>query len=172
MRRTGGCPCMLCDLARYDFDALPAKSRNKVRKCWKTNEIVQVIEPRVLRDQGYDVRCSVHQRTGMWKPPSEVEYVAGLDKYMENPCRLVLAGLAEGRLRGYLDGFAVDGTAYLDHLYVHSDALRTENWEPVSCSSSSRPAGAPAGYARSCTASMSRRTRVSSSAKKKWGSRW
>ena len=62
----------------------------------------------------------------MWKPPSEVEYVAGLDKYMENPCRLVLAGLAEGRLRGYLDGFAVDGTAYIDHLYVHSDALQTE----------------------------------------------
>ncbi|HEX6112795.1 MAG TPA: hypothetical protein VFZ10_10825, partial [Geminicoccaceae bacterium] len=117
---------VLCDLGSYDFDALPAKSRNKLRKCWKTNEIVQVIEPTVLRDQGYEIRCSVHQRTGMWRPPSKQEYVAGLDEYLGNRCRLVLAGLAEDRLRGYLDGFAVDGTAYIDHLYVHSGALQTE----------------------------------------------
>ena len=117
---------LLSDLGRYDFDALPAKSRNKLRKCWKTNEIVQVTEPQVLRDQGYAVRCSVYQRTGMWPPASEADYVAGVDGYMSNPCRLVLAGLAEGRLRGYLDGFAVDGTAYIDHLYVHSGALQTE----------------------------------------------
>lgn len=117
---------LLSDLDRYDFDALPAKSRNKLRKCWKTNEIVEVAEPQVLRDQGYDVRCSVYQRTGMWPPASEGGYVAGLDAYVSSPCRLVLAGLAEGRLRGYLDGFAVDGTAYLDHLYVHSAALQTE----------------------------------------------
>jgi hypothetical protein len=84
------------------------------------------MEPTVLREQGYDVRCSVHQRTGMWKPSSAAEYVAGLDRYMANPCRLILAGLAAGRLRAYLDGFAVEGTAYLDHLYVHSDALQTE----------------------------------------------
>ena len=62
----------------------------------------------------------------MWPPASEAEYVAGVDAYMSNPCRLVLAGLAKGRLRGYLDGFAVDGTAYIDHLYVHSGALQTE----------------------------------------------
>ncbi|HEX6115319.1 MAG TPA: GNAT family N-acetyltransferase [Geminicoccaceae bacterium] len=117
---------VLCDPGSYDFDALPAKSRNKLRKCWKTNEIVEVIEPTVLRDQGYEIRCSVHQRTGMWRPPSNQEYVAGLDEYLGNRCRLVLAGLAEDRLRGYLDGFAVDGTAYIDHLYVHSGALQTE----------------------------------------------
>jgi Acetyltransferase (GNAT) family len=117
---------LLSDLGSYDFDKIPSKFRNKLRKCWKTNEIVEVIEPTVLRDQGYAVRCSVHQRTGMWQPPSKDEYVAGLDAYMGHPCRLVLAGLAEGRLRGYLDGFAVDGTAYIDHLYVHSDALQTE----------------------------------------------
>jgi hypothetical protein len=62
----------------------------------------------------------------MWSPLPTDEYVAGLDEYMGNPCRLILAGLAEGRLRGYLDGFAVDGVAYVDHLYVHSGALQTE----------------------------------------------
>jgi hypothetical protein len=117
---------LLSDLNRYAFDALPAKSRNKLRKCWKTNAIVQVLRTTLLRDQGYDVRCSVHQRTGMWRPPPKGDYVAGLDVYMDNPCRLVLAGLAEERLQGYLDGFAVDGTAYIDHLYVHSGALQTE----------------------------------------------
>jgi hypothetical protein len=117
---------LLSDLGRYDFDKIPSKLRNKLRKCWKTNEIVEVIEPTVLGDQGYEVRCSVHQRTGMWQPPSKEEYVAGLDDYLGNPCRLVLAGLCEGRLRGYLDAFAVDGTAYIDHLYVHSAALQTE----------------------------------------------
>jgi hypothetical protein len=33
---------LLSELDRYAFDALPAESRNKVRKCWKTNEIAQV----------------------------------------------------------------------------------------------------------------------------------
>lgn len=117
---------VLFDLDRYDFETIPSKLRNKLRKCWKTNEIVEVIEPTVLRDQGYEVRCSVYQRTGMWPPPLREEYVAGLNEYMGNSCRLVLAGLAGGRLNGYLDGFAVDGTAYIDHLYVRSDALRTE----------------------------------------------
>jgi hypothetical protein len=117
---------LLADLGSYDFDRMPGKLRNKLRKCWKTNEIVQVVEPAALRDQGCEVRCSVHQRTGMWPPPPKERYVAGLDAYVTNPCRLVLAGLCEGRLRGYLDGFAVDGSAYIDHLYVHSAALQTE----------------------------------------------
>jgi Acetyltransferase (GNAT) family len=117
---------LLSDLGSYDFDEISSKLRNKLRKCWKTNEIVQVKQPTVLCEQGYDVRRSVHQRTGMWSPPPKDEYVAGLDEYMGNPCRLILAGLAEGRLHGYLDGFAVDGAAYIDHLYVHSGALQTE----------------------------------------------
>ena len=117
---------VLSDPGCYDLDALPSKLRNKLKKCWRINEIVEVTQPALLRDQGYEVRCSVNQRLGIWKPPSKEDYVAGLDEYVGNPYRLVLAGIANGRLGGYLDAFAVDGTAYIDHLYLHSSAFPTE----------------------------------------------
>jgi hypothetical protein len=117
---------LLAELANYDFNMLPSKLRNKLRKCRRSNEIVQVTAPTLLRDQGYEVRCSVAKRLGIWKPPSKEDYVKGLDDYVGNPHGLVLAGLSQGRLGGYLDAFAVDGTAYIDHVYLHSSALSTE----------------------------------------------
>jgi hypothetical protein len=117
---------LLTALENYDLEMLPSKLRNKLRKSRRINEIVQVTEPTLLRDQGYEVRCSVTERRGIWKLPSKESYVAGLDDYVGNPGRLVLAGLTNGRLSGYLDAFAVGGTAYIDHVYVHSDALSTE----------------------------------------------
>jgi hypothetical protein len=117
---------VLLEPASYDFDTLPSKRRNKLRKSRRLNEIVQVTTPALLRDQGYDVRCSVAERLGFMKPPSKERYVRGLDDYLGNPYRLVFAGLARGRLGGYLEGFAVEGTAYIHHLYVHTDAFSTE----------------------------------------------
>lgn len=118
---------VLSDVAGYDVDALPRKRRNKLRKCWKLTEIVQVTEPMLLRDQGYEVRCSVAERLKIWAPPSREKYSSSLDDYVGNPHRLVLAGLRrDGKLGGYLDGFAVDGTGYIDHVYLDSVALSTE----------------------------------------------
>lgn len=117
---------LLTDLENYDIETLPGKLRNKLRKSTKFNQIVQVTDPGLLRDQGYGVRSSVTERRGIWSLPSKEKYLAGLDDYIGNACRLVLAGLTKGRLSGYLDAFAVGGTAYIDHVYLHSDALPTE----------------------------------------------
>lgn len=117
---------LLADLANYDYDAVPSKLRNKLRKCRRSNEIVEVTAPTLLRDQGYEVRCSVTERLGIWIPPSKEEYSRGLDRYVGDCRRLILAGLSDGRLGGYLDAFAVDGTAYIDHVYIRSSALSTE----------------------------------------------
>ena len=117
---------LLAEPTSYDFEALPSRLRNKLRKCRKSNEIVQITAPALLRDQGYEVRCSVTERLGIWKPPPKERYVQELDRYVDDPNRLILAGLSNGRLGGYLDGFAVDGTAYIDHVYLHSSALATE----------------------------------------------
>lgn len=117
---------LLSELASYDLDALPGKVRNKLRKCKRLNEIVQVTAPPLLRDQGYEVRCSVTARIAFWKPPSKEKYARDLDDYIGAPYRLVLAGLSKGTLSGYLDGVAVDGTAYINRVYVHTNALSTE----------------------------------------------
>lgn len=117
---------LLSDLRNYEIDALPRRRRNKLRKARRLNTVVEVIEPTLLRDQGYDVRRSVARRLGMWEPPSEGKYLAELDDYVRDPRRLILAGVAEGRLGAYLDAFAVDGTAYIDHVYIHSDAFSRE----------------------------------------------
>jgi hypothetical protein len=117
---------LLAEPASYDFETLPSKLRNKLRKCMRSNEIIQVTEPALLRDQGYEVRCSVTERLGIWKPPLKEQYVDGLDQYVGDPRRMILAGVSKGRLGGYLDAFAVDGTAYIDHVYISSSALSTE----------------------------------------------
>ena len=116
---------LLAEPENYDLETLPGKLRNKLRKSKRINEIVQVTDPTLLRDQGYEVRCSVTERRGIWRLPKE-KYLAGLDDYVGNSCRLVLAGLTNGKLSGYLDAFAVGRTAYIDHVYLRSDALSTE----------------------------------------------
>ena len=37
-----------------------------------------------------------------------------------------LAGLVDGRLAGYLGGWAVDGTAYFQRLHIRTEALSTQ----------------------------------------------
>lgn len=111
--------------SQYEVDALSGKRKNKLRKCRKRTQIVQVIEPTLLRDHGYDVRLSVTERLRIWKPPSRSEYEKGLDVYV-HPNRFILAGLAEKELLAYLDAFAVDGVAYIDHVYIKTSAMKTE----------------------------------------------
>jgi len=117
---------LLSNVEGYHLDAMPRKRRNKLRKCWKHVTLVQITEPTLLREHGYEVCCSVTQRLGIWRPPSKPEYQAGLDAYVGDRRRLILAGIVDGRLGGYLEAQAIDGTAYVERVYLATEALPTE----------------------------------------------
>ncbi|PPS43314.1 hypothetical protein [Chroococcidiopsis sp. TS-821] len=116
---------LLSDVANYDLQSLPQKRRTHLRKCYKFVTIVQLTGPALLQQQGYEVFRSSLQRTKHKKPPSKATYLASLKNITPDKYRLVLAGLIGDKLGGYIDGYAVNGTAYMVNGYYATDALPT-----------------------------------------------
>jgi hypothetical protein len=116
---------LLSDVANYDMTTLPSKRRNQLRKCQKEVELVNLTGPALLEREGYEVFRSARQRLGVAHIPTESEYQAGLRRndLTQDGNWLVMAGLVDGRLAGYLDGYAVDGTAYVQSVFLATDFL-------------------------------------------------
>ncbi|QSQ24776.1 hypothetical protein JY651_07485 [Pyxidicoccus parkwayensis] len=112
-------------LDTYDVDSLSANRRNKLRKCQRLVRIVQLTGPALLLEQGYDTVVDALSRTEHKKVPSRAAYAADVKKYFQGAHWCVLAGLVDGRLGGYLDGYAVDGIAYGVCAYYATWALPT-----------------------------------------------
>lgn len=116
---------LLSDIAGYDENALPQKRRTDLRKCLKLVKFVQLTGPALLQEQGYEVLCSSLARTSHQKPPSKKEYLASLDAFTTDKYRLVLAALIDGKLGGYIDGLAIERSAYMISGYYATEALPT-----------------------------------------------
>lgn len=116
---------LLSNLEGYDLQRLPSKRRNDVRKCRKLVKIVELTGPALLQEQGYEVVLSALKRTGHAKAPSKEDYLANVAGYTTPRRRLVLAGLIGTKLGGYFTGHAVNGTAYIDSVYIATEVLPT-----------------------------------------------
>lgn len=116
---------LVSDLHGYDEDALPSSRRYKLRKARRASRLVQLTGPALLREQGYEVLTSAHRRNGYGRLPTKEEYLAALDHFDQAAHGIVLAGLVDGELGGYVTGHAVDGTAYVRDVVVATEALRT-----------------------------------------------
>jgi len=117
---------LVSDLDSLDEESLPASRRYKLNKARRRARLVEVVGPDLLREQGYEVLRSAHERTGYGVLPSREKYQATLDRLGEPAHGIVLAGLVEGRLGGYITGYAVDGTAYVGDVVIATEALNTE----------------------------------------------
>jgi len=117
---------LISDLDGFREEVLPGSRRYKLRKARRLSQLVRLSTPELLQQQGYGVLRSSHSRTGYGRLPTEVEFQAGLDHFGDPASGIVLVGLVEGKLGGYVTGYAVDGTAYLRDLVVSTDALDTE----------------------------------------------
>jgi hypothetical protein len=115
----------LPNLESYDLDCLSSNRRNKVRKCQRLVRIVQLTGPELLVEQGYDLVLDALSRTQHKKPPTREKYLQEVKKYFQGGHWCVLAGLIDGKLGGYLDGYVVDGIAYGFNAYYATWALPT-----------------------------------------------
>jgi hypothetical protein len=112
-------------VADYNLASLPSKRRNQIRSCHRQVEIVEVLDPALLAEQGHAVYASAQERTGHGRRLSREEF-ATLARQQINPGRsLVLAGMVKGRIAGYLVARAVDGTAYIDEVFLATESLPT-----------------------------------------------
>ena len=87
---------------------------------------MELTSPALLEEQGYDVVVSSLARTGAGAAPSRDAYVRGLGRDDVGGRLTFLAGLVDGRLAGYLGGWAVDGTAYFQRLHIRTESLATQ----------------------------------------------
>ena len=114
----------LSDVSAYEEGALSSNRRYQLRKARRLVEIVEIVDPAPLVEEGYDVLVSALARTGFAKPPSRDEYVAELRRSIPGR-RFVVGGFRDGKLAGYVEGFAVDGVAYLHDVVIATEALST-----------------------------------------------
>jgi hypothetical protein len=129
--------CILPRLSDYDDSALRRSVRQDLNKSRRRVNIVWLNEPTLLREQGYEVYLAGSKKVGRAKTKSREKYLAGVDGFVRDRRRLVLAGVVGDRLVGYCDSFAVDGTAYGWNIYVHPDfysanvhmGLQFETWQ-------------------------------------------
>ncbi|MGK5110411.1 hypothetical protein [Geodermatophilus sp. CPCC 205506] len=117
---------LISDLGAFDEDTLPQSRRYRLRKARKRARFVELTGPALLREQGFEVLRSSQERTGYGSLPSRDGYDAALSAVGRPAQGVVLAGLVDGRLGGYLTGHAVDGTAYLREIVVATEALGTD----------------------------------------------
>jgi hypothetical protein len=113
------------DLDAFDESHLSSNRRYQLRKARRLVELVQLTGPTLLREQGREVVRSAVSRTGFGDVPSEEAYVHDVEVSMRPGRRLLLAGLQDGMLAGYVEGYAVGGVAYLEDLVVRTEALTT-----------------------------------------------
>lgn len=121
---TGRVPvARLRDLDTYDVQRLDSNRRGELRQCQRRVRIVQLTGPSVLLEQGYGVIRDALTRTHPDTIPTLGEYLKSLRRYFVSDHWCVLAGLVDGKLGGYLDGYVVDGVAYSFNAYYASWAL-------------------------------------------------
>jgi hypothetical protein len=113
----------LDNLEDYDFDSLSSNRRTKIRKSQRLVRLVQLTGPELLLEQGYEVVIDALSRTKHKAPPSREDYAEQVKQYFRGGHWLVLAGVIDGKLGGYVDGYAVDGVAYGGSAYYATWAL-------------------------------------------------
>lgn len=116
---------ILRNLAEYDESCLSRSARYNLNKARRRVRVVQLTEPGLLREQGYDVYLSASQRVGRDRVLSPREYHDRVDRFVREPRRLVAAALFGERLAGYWESFAVDGIAYVWNVHVATEFADT-----------------------------------------------
>lgn len=113
---------LLTNVQNYTIQNLGSNRRNHLRRCYKRTQLVELTDSALLEEQGYNVLLSSTQRTAHEKIPSKAEYVSSLRAYLNLQSSLLLAGLADNKLAGYITGYAINGTAYIHEVRIATEA--------------------------------------------------
>lgn len=116
---------LLTDVAQFTEGMLNRNRRRDLRTCRQEVELRHLRDPSLLVEQGYGVFMSAMRRVAYWRPLTEVDFRRRMERRVRDERRLIVAGLIDGRLGGYLESYAVDGVLYTHELFVATEALRT-----------------------------------------------
>ncbi|MBN1458137.1 MAG: hypothetical protein JXA57_01285 [Armatimonadetes bacterium] len=113
------------DLSAYDEHALDSSKRKQLRRARSSMTFAHITDPSLLRDQGWAIYQEKMRRVGLTHVMmSRDTYLAGLDSLVTDERRLIFAALVGDTLLGYAETFAVGDIAYLNDIWLSSEALR------------------------------------------------
>ena len=117
---------LLTDVAGYREERLPHDARRYLRRLPSTGvRLVWVTDARLMRDQGYEVMMDWRRRVGRMRfAPDRERFIRSMERRLDDGSWLVLAGMRDGRLLGYMTAQVVDDTAYLYESKVATEGLR------------------------------------------------
>ncbi len=113
---------LLSNIQDYDLYSINKNSRQNIRKNRHLFNIVELTDTQLLQEQGYEVFLSATRRTRSKSLLSREKYMVHLVDYVVPKRRLILAGLSDRKLYGYITGYAINGTAYGEDLYITTEA--------------------------------------------------
>jgi hypothetical protein len=116
---------LLANVDQFNEKNLIDCRRKDLRKSRRQVEFRRERDPSLLLEQGWDVFNSAQLRVPHGRPLTRDEYRLRIEQRVTDPRRIFIIGLVEGKLAGYLENFAVDGTIYTHELYVDTDQVRT-----------------------------------------------
>lgn len=105
-----------------DADIAPTK-RRVVRRAQKQIRLIQIRDPETLKRQGWAVFESSAQRLGLHEGVTCESWTGTVDWLVRESGRLITGALLDGRLVAYTESFMIDDVAYLDEIFVATDAL-------------------------------------------------
>jgi hypothetical protein len=118
---------LLADVDSYGVESLSANRRYHLRRSQRQTRLVQLSGVGLLEREGYEVFESAQARTG--NPyrtiRSKAEFLAQMEWFATRPSAIILAGLVDDRLGGWIAGYAVDDTAYIEVVDVATEVLST-----------------------------------------------
>jgi hypothetical protein len=118
---------LLADLHSYGVHSLSANRRYHLRRSQRQARFVQILGIGPLEQEGYEVLRSAQARTNnpFRTISSRDEFLAEMEWFTSRPSAILLAGLVDDRLGGWIAGYAVDGTAYVEVVDLATEALST-----------------------------------------------
>ena len=118
---------LLASLAKFGPHVLSANRRYHLRRSQREVEFVQVVDLGPIEDEAYEVFRSAQGRTHnpFRTATSRAQFLDEMAWFVSRPSAIVLAGLIDGRLGGWIAGFAVGATAYIELVDVATRALAT-----------------------------------------------
>jgi hypothetical protein len=116
---------VLANPQNFSLDSISARRRNKLRNCRKRVNFVHINEPDLLLKEGYRVALSARLRTRYGEVSSPERYRSQVMGYFSQGKGLVLGGLVDGKLGGYLTSYAVGSTAYIESVHLATEYLAT-----------------------------------------------
>ena len=119
---------LLVDLDGFSVDSLSSNRRYHLRRSQRQVIVVQIVGAGPLESGGYEVFRSAQARTHnpYRAARSKAEFLAEMEWYTSRPSAIVLAGLVDDRIGGWIAGYAVDGTAYIEIVDLATEVISTQ----------------------------------------------